>query len=174
MIRILPVDAQENLGRAIGMLVRNAVGGSSCKIRQGVEGTDLRIIGESRVGFFHDAFPTMNARPVVSRFWIGEESLGRRDKELFAFRGRLERLRLLDFVPASREVSGTGSRRPERLKESHGDTPMSHGALRIGLGHLLESFSRFRVGHMMEQSHGAIKLRLRCREQEMGKFTPPP
>ena len=87
--------------------------------------------------------------------------LRRGHEQLFARRLWLKRLSFFYFVPTALERHRPRPRRPERLKQSHGNAPVGHGAARVGFNHLLERFPRLRVGHVVEQRNRMIELFLR-------------
>ena len=87
-----------------------------------------------------------------------EEGLGCTQQVGIPIAPGAEILSLLDLFPSTPECFRPGTRRPQRLKECHGDAPMGHPALGIGPYDPLECSARLFVLHVVKKGQGMIEF----------------
>ena len=101
VIRVFPIDSQQNFGRAISVGSGDLIGRCRSQMGQRVESGRFRIIRECLIHFLHRLFPAADTQPIVRRSGIKKESFSGSYEELLAFCRWLKRAGFFDCLPSS-------------------------------------------------------------------------
>src|SRR5215469_2824377 len=177
MIRVLFPQLFQYAGRLKlfrqAHVVRRSV--ASSQHRKSVKGLHFKIVGILVAQLAHRVFVRDNS--IARSDWpVTRLSNGccdrtvcsviihieRRDESALAIRVGLDRHRLLNGSLARAHFIGT-RRRPYGMPPGHGDSPLSHGALRIAFCDGGKNTSRLFIKKRVEQRYAASKIRLEVR-----------
>ena len=143
---------------------------TDCQHREGVEGLGFEIVrilvpelancffvGHHSIAWSDRSMTRLSNRACSRTVRCIVIDIQRPDESSLAVRAGVHRHRFFDgrFTRAH----FIGSRwRPNRMPPRHGDSPLSHRAFRVALGHRSKNASRLFVKKRMEQRHAASKV----------------